>query len=76
MSSRERDTISGGLSRLLSDVQSYLGGAGFGICEACSLFSAEGAVGEHDGPHRCGLTSEPVNHGEAHQICVDYQASR
>lgn len=72
----EKATISGGLSRLLRDVQRRLGGSEFGVCECCSLFSAEGAANEHDGPHRCGLTSEPVGLGEAHLICVNYQAAR
>ena len=48
----EKATISGGLSRLLRDVQRRLGGSEFGVCECCSLFSAEGAANEHDGPHR------------------------
>ena len=69
----ERNTISDGLSRLLHDVQ---GSNGFGICQACSLFAAAGAVDERDGPHRCGLTGDPVAASEARRICVNYQAVR
>ena len=75
LSASEHEMISGGLSRLLHDVRQRLGGSEFGICEACSLFAAEAAAGEHDGPHRCGLTSDPVDHTESRRICVNYQAS-
>ncbi len=72
----ERNTISDGLSRLLHDVQRRLDSNGFGICKACSLFAAAGAADENDGPHRCGLTGEPVGPSESHRICVNYQAAR
>lgn len=72
----ERATITDGLSRLLNDVQGRLNSNGFGICEACSLFAAAGAPDERDGPHRCGLTGEPVDPSEAQRICVNYQVAR
>lgn len=72
----ERNTISDGLSRLLHDVQLRLDNNEFGICGACSLFTAAGAVDERDGPHRCGLTGEPVSPSETRLICVNYQAAR
>ena len=72
----ERTTISDGLSHLLEGVQGRLNSNGFGICESCSLFAAAGAPDERDGPHRCGLTGEPVGLSESQRICVNYQIAR
>ena len=71
----ERTAITEGLDRLLRNVQQRLGANDFGVCVTCSLFAPEGAAGEHDGPHRCGLTSEPISSGEARLICVNHQAA-
>ena len=71
----ERDAITEGLDRLLRDVQQRLGANDFGVCATCSLFAAEGAAGEHDGPHRCGLTNEPISDGETRLICVSHQTA-
>ena len=68
----EKEAITDGLDRLLRDVQQRLGANDFGVCETCSLFAAEDAAGEHDGPHRCGLTLEPISRGEAQLICVNH----
>ncbi len=68
----EKVAITDGLDRLLRDVQQRLGANDFGVCETCSLFAAEDAAGEHDGPHRCGLTLEPISIGEARLICVNH----
>lgn len=70
-----RNAITEGLDRLLRDVQQRLGANDFGVCGGCSLFAAEGAAGEHDGPHRCGLTNEPISDGEARLICVNHQTA-
>ena len=37
----KKEALIGGLSRMLRDVQRSLGGSAFGVCEDCSLFSAE-----------------------------------
>ncbi len=71
----ERNAITEGLDRLLRNVQQRLGANDFGVCETCSLFAAEGAAGEHDGPHRCGLTNEPISDGETRLICVNYRTA-
>ncbi len=71
----ERNAITEGLDRLLRNVQQRLGANDFGVCETCSLFAAEGAAGEHDGPHRCGLTNEPISEGEVRLICVNHQTA-
>ena len=74
LSADARDAIVDGLTRLIRDVQRRLGGSHFGVCENCSLFAPEGAAGDVGGPHRCGLTHEPISGGETRLICVNHQA--
>ena len=49
-----------------------LGGSAFGVCEDCSLFSAQNIP---DGGHMCGLTSEPLSVDDSHRICVNFRPS-
>ncbi len=62
------------LGRVLGHLQRWLGGGAFGICEDCCLFSAEDAPGDPQGPHRCGLTGEPLSDGDKRLICVEFHA--
>ncbi|MCH9020308.1 MAG: MarR family transcriptional regulator [Proteobacteria bacterium] len=62
------------LGRVLGHLQRRLGGDAFGICEDCRLFSAEDAPGDPQGPHRCGLTGEPLSDGDKQRICVEFRA--
>lgn len=66
----EKEALFGGLNRMLRDVQRKIGGNEFGVCEDCSLFSAEHAP---DGAHLCGLTSEAISPDETTRICVKFQ---
>ena len=68
----EKEALIGGLSRMLRDVQRSLGGSAFGVCEDCSLFSAQNVP---DGGHMCGLTSEPLSVDDSHRICVNFRPS-
>ena len=67
----EKEALIDGLNRMLRDVQRSLGSSEFGVCEDCSLFSAENAI---DGGHQCGLTSEPITADETRRICVNFLA--
>ncbi len=62
------------LSRVLGHLQRRLGGSAFGVCEGCCLFSAEDAIGDPQGPHRCGLTGDPLSDGDKQRICVEFRA--
>ncbi len=68
----EKEALFGGLNRMLRDVQRKIGGNEFGVCEDCSLFSAEHTP---DGAHQCGLTSETISLDETTRICVKVQTS-
>ena len=68
----EKEILIDGLNRMLRDVQRKIGGNEFGVCDDCSLFSAENAPG---GNSVCGLTSEPMTHEESERICVNFQAA-
>lgn len=45
----------------------------FGQCGTCRFFRRGGAEGESDGPHRCGLTHEPLTALESGQICAEHE---
>jgi DNA-binding MarR family transcriptional regulator len=69
----QRTALTGGLNQLLRDLQLRCGSSSFGVCEQCHLFGAESAVDEMSGPHRCGLTGEPIREIESQQICISFQ---
>ena len=68
----EKEALIDGLNRMLRDVQRKLGGSEFGVCEDCSLFSAESTAGHSP---QCGLTSEPMTADETSRICVNFLAA-
>ena len=70
---KQRAALTGGLNRLLRELQSRCGSSSFGVCEECQLFGAEDAADEVGGPHRCGLTGEPIREIESQQICVSFR---
>jgi DNA-binding MarR family transcriptional regulator len=45
----------------------------FGICQTCRFFHRDDASGERGGPHRCGLTLEPLSEPEIVQICREHE---
>jgi DNA-binding MarR family transcriptional regulator len=70
----EKDALFDGLNRMLRDVQRKLGGNEFGVCEECSLFSAENTPGAPDSAYQCGLTKEAISDDESRQICVNFRS--
>jgi DNA-binding MarR family transcriptional regulator len=46
----------------------------FGLCGTCRFFRREGAVEDPNGPHRCGLTLEPLAELESDQICAEHES--
>ena len=65
--------LTGGLNQLLRELQLRCGSSSFGVCEECHLFGAEDAADDMSGPHRCGLTGEPICEIESQQICVSFR---
>ena len=63
-----------GLGRLLRDLLQRHGGSEFGVCEGCCLLCADAAISEPGGPHRCGLTGEPLDNDDKRLICVNFRA--
>lgn len=47
----------------------------FGQCASCRFFRRDEAMGERGGPHRCGLTREPLSTADSAQICVEHEAA-
>ena len=66
----EKEALIGGLNRMLRDVQRKLGGNEFGVCDDCSLFTAEQAPG---GEYQCGLTRESITAHETQLVCVNFK---
>jgi DNA-binding MarR family transcriptional regulator len=69
----QRAALTGGLNQLLGELQQRCGSNSFGVCEDCHLFGAEDAIDESSGPHRCGLTGEPICEIESQQICISFR---
>lgn len=61
-----------GLGDLLATVQRANDHRPFGICQRCRHFLRDDAAGERGGPHRCGLTREPLSDNEATLICAEH----
>lgn len=61
-----------GLGHLLRSLQGECGGGEFGVCEACGVFRENAAADDAGGPHRCGLTGEPLDDGEIRCLCVNF----
>lgn len=74
LSPAARAALIDGLSFVLRDLQRRAGVSDFGVCEECCLFCAAAAADEPGGPHRCGLTGEPLGDSEKELICVMFQA--
>ena len=74
LSPAARAALIEGLGFVLRDLQRRAGVSGFGVCEKCCLFCDGAAADEQGGPHRCGLTGEPLADSERGLICVAFQA--
>jgi DNA-binding MarR family transcriptional regulator len=63
------------LSALLTDLQRRNDRRSFGVCQSCRFFRRRGAEGETGGPHRCGLTHEPLSDADGKLICAEHEAA-
>lgn len=68
-----RQALAQGLTDLLTALQRENGRRPFGICHDCRFFRRDGAAEEPGGPHRCGLTGEPLAEPEISLICAEYE---
>ena len=57
---------------LLLAVQRRRGHKSFGVCQSCRHFRRGDAPDEPGGPHRCGLTLEPLSEPDSGQICAEH----
>ncbi len=69
-----RKALVDGLVSVLRGVQRQVGAAAFGMCEECCMFCVDGASAEKGGPHRCGLTGEPLDDNDRRLICVTFES--
>lgn len=60
------------LSVLLWGLQQRHGRPGFGVCGSCRFFQRNAAGEETGGPHRCGVTREPLSDADARHICIEH----
>ena len=67
------ETLAEALTATLAVLQRANGNRAFGQCSQCRHFLANDAPGETGGPHRCGLTREPLNRDEPLQICGEFE---
>lgn len=63
------------LDTLLQGLQTCCGMRSFGVCACCDHFGDNASKGEPDGPHRCGLTKEPLSTTDSTHICVNFQTA-
>ena len=68
-----REGIETGLDSLMTELHRGHRHPSFGVCDTCRYFRRDGATGEVGGPHRCGLTHEPLNAEDSQLICVEQQ---
>jgi len=69
-----REALASGLGSLLRDLEKRQCSGRFGVCVECGMFRGYDAGDDLGGPHRCGLTGEPIDAGEARRLCTNYQA--
>ncbi len=61
------------LEDLLRTLQLRHGRKTFGVCRGCRFLQRDSAAAEPGGPHRCGLTGEPLSWADTTQICAEEQ---
>lgn len=65
------ETLSVSLTRLLSHMAEQCRMTEFGVCCRCTHFGLDEAREAADGPHRCGLTGDPLSESDKVRICVN-----
>lgn len=71
LSGEMESDLAGGLSRILHAVQKRCGLDEFGVCRECGYFLANNVADDRAGPHRCGLTGDPLCEAETRKLCVN-----
>jgi len=61
------------LAELLRGLQRRHGRKTFDVCRSCRFLLRNDAPGARGGPHRCGLTREPLSDADTDQICVEQE---
>ncbi|MBM3522979.1 MAG: winged helix DNA-binding protein [Alphaproteobacteria bacterium] len=67
------EQLQDGLTDLLATVQRANDHRPFGMCQRCRHFRRDDASGERGGPHRCGLTREPLSDLDSTLICAEHE---
>ncbi len=76
MAPPERSALAAALNGLLGCLQRRNDRQSFGLCGTCRFFRRGDALDSPAGPHRCGLTLEPLNDAETGQICAEHAAEK
>jgi DNA-binding MarR family transcriptional regulator len=61
------------LTDLLAHMQRAHQRRPFGYCGTCRFFQRDADGAADGGPHRCGLTLEPLTTAESEQICAEHE---
>ncbi|MSO89770.1 MAG: MarR family transcriptional regulator [Rhodospirillaceae bacterium] len=75
MAPTDRSALVAGLNRLLGTLQRRNDRQSFGLCGTCRFFRRDDASDSPNGPHRCGLTLEPLSDAETALICAEHSAA-
>lgn len=68
----DRDSLFAAMTTIVNDLCTHHEGPRFGVCGTCCHLDCSEESAETEGSRRCGLTKDPLNAGELHQICVDF----
>ncbi len=72
LSGEKQDALADGLTSMLLAWQRANDRQTFGVCRTCKFFKPNDAPNEAGGPHRCGLTLEPLNDEDGGRICAEH----
>ena len=72
LSGEEQDVLADGLTSMLLAWQRANDRHTFGVCRTCKFFKPNDAPKQAGGPHRCGLTLEPLNDDDGTRICAEH----
>lgn len=64
-----QEALAFGLQALTDRIRQKQRSYSFGLCYSCRHFMRDAASGEMGGPHRCGITQEPLADFETGLIC-------
>lgn len=67
-------TLSALMGRLATGLEAAADRQGFGVCKDCALFCQAAEQDSTTGPHRCGLTQDPLSAADSEKICANFSA--